>query len=203
MKNYEVVFLLGFEVALDSSTRSGFGLALADAKGRGYMLGDVRMEAAVALSEARRAEKIVILGMKQLTEGALDSAVGIAEMLVHDYGVDPKQVEAYPEDTKTTRGNLEAIRKSFNEGGFKKGEACVLTNLHHCPRTQAFIRDLGLEDLDLEVLPAESVLLALASPEQYEETKMRIQACFNKTDFFTLVFGESSGIAAILNGRYR
>ena len=200
MKYFDRVYFLGFEVV--RYVDGGYGIAPHDAKGRGDLLGDLRMEAAVAMWKAGKVGRIIVLGMIQLSGShplavGADSAEGIRWMLVNNYGVDPASVEAHKNDTETTRGNAQAVRDIEHNDG--SGTSCVLTNLFHVPRTEAHLSVEGVGHVP--TLAAEAVLLQLSPTEDVTSVVEQLSRRFAGADLVSLMVGEARGLAASQAGR--
>ncbi len=201
---YSAVFLMGFEVAQNPDTESGYGFASADAKGRRDLLGDIRLVAAAALYNNNCVERIITTGMVQIPPPHLNSAEVIREMLVDDFDIPREAVDVLAEDGKNTGGAVFQIKECIRVCGLSPRECVVLTNHYHYPRTREM-----LDAAELRLLPvraAEAVLIGLNSKfkgpfsdDAVNWVNRRLREC----DLANLLMKEFQGLAALWAGTYQ
>jgi hypothetical protein len=197
----KIVFFMGYEVARDPSTKSGYGSAPRDTKGRGDLLGDLRLEAGAALLQHDWTQKIVTTGMVQREDSpgaGLNSALVIHHMLIHDFGIAAGRVEGFVEDGETTGGAIRQIQNILRKEVLLPRSCAVLTNFFHAVRTRAFLDKESLQEMP--VITAEEVLIALAAHEDRAAVIARVERRLREVDLAGLVTKESKGLAALAIG---
>lgn len=193
--HYKILFFMGSEVAEDPTTKSGYGRAAHDAKGRGDMLTDIRIRAAAALYDHGCVEHIVTTGMLQIPPPHLDTPGIIREILIKDFGLPDSAVEALP-TSQTTMSAIRQIKEALGVRNIQPEECAAITSFYHTPRTREMLNEAGL--YALPTLAAEAMLVAL-EPTTAVWVEQRLREC----DLTNLVVGESRGLAALWRGEYK
>lgn len=145
-------FGLAFDIERTNTTRSGYRPAKYDMGGIQELFGELRL---AGFAAALRTGSIAHLTMVGGDEGRykndnpINRAVAIRLMLIHDFGIDPNDVDAVPSNSNTL-GNVGIIKARSVDGDI------VITSHYHVPRALYDIFDAGMLR---NIVAAESFLM--------------------------------------------
>ncbi len=153
----EIVFGLAFDIEKDKDRKSKYRPAKRDLNSNKEVFADVRLEAFANVIRLNITNKLIVVGgneQKYSKETPLiNRGWAVCEMLIHDFGVNPKQV-GYLESKGNTAGNIMAIKKYVKKN--KIGKYFIVSNFYHLPRISA---ELILRKNPAITLPAEAFWL--------------------------------------------
>lgn len=155
----QTLFGLAFDIEKEPGRRSGFKPASFDMGVGKELFGDLRLEGFAAALKTGFADEIVLAGgdegrYKNETP-VINRAWAIREMLIHDFGIDPRRVQSFASKSNTL-GNVGIIRDFMGQSKKPLSECGLMSNLYHLPRAHL---DIVAHDVPLRLFAAESLLL--------------------------------------------